>query len=695
MRSNKGGGAGLRLATVAGVAAAVMLAACGDSTVTGTTPDPAAAAATPAAPPVSAPPVGAPPSNAPPMDPGSAPPVSLPPIGESLAPLPPQFVRSYWNGVAQADATKRLAKSALLFAGRNPNAMELDAVAKGGDAAVRTTVMSYLNGPAFDRFLEESAMTVFLTNRVNTRGGDRGLSNTDFPMLANLGGQAAAFDAALRREPIEIVKFIVKNNRPWTDVVQGNYTVVNPVLAQFLGAQLVNGEAFADPTNMNEWRMAQVPNRTGGMREHAGVLSTHAWLDSFPTTPTNRNRHRVNMMAKQFLATDVTALAARPIEDGTRFNVPVMDNPGCAICHDVIDPIASGWQNWQENNRYRPNMVASGPTALPASYRANNYPKKTDGTAWYMAGDNWFRDGRAPGYASLAMPGGYAGNATALQWLGQRVAADARFALGGVHFWYEAVFGRAPLKAPTDPTSPQYQSQRLAYDAQKTELDRIAGLFAASQFNVRTLLVELVMSPLFGAERMTGKNPSEVAELGTNALWMPSMLNAKLQSQLGTGFAGFNNPYAGAGQNFGGFDGNARTARANAYTMVQASTMDTIALTMSCGWTQADFGRVQADRLLFPRVSMNDTPGTAAGLAAITANAQHLHNWLWNENLPATDPEVQRTVKLFTDVWNDRNTASPQAVNCSLNAGNDPNYTGRAWAAVIAYMVGDIKYVFR
>jgi hypothetical protein len=110
---------------------------------------------------------------------------------------------------------------------------------------------------------------------------------------------------------------------------------------------------------MNEWRVAQIPTR-----EHAGVLSTHAWLDSFPTTPTNRNRHRVNMMAGQFLATDVTALAARPIEDGTRFNVPVMDNPGCAICHDVIDPIAAGWQNWAENNRFRPNPDVSPVTVV-------------------------------------------------------------------------------------------------------------------------------------------------------------------------------------------------------------------------------------------------------------------------------------------------------------------------------------------
>jgi hypothetical protein len=92
------------------------------------------------------------------------------------------------------------------------------------------------------------------------------------------------------------------------------------------------------------------------------VISTHAWRDRFPTTPTNRNRHRVYMLAKQFLATDVAALAARPIEDSTTFLVPVMEDPNCKVCHDTIDPIAAGWQNWDETNRFlRFRTGAGGP----------------------------------------------------------------------------------------------------------------------------------------------------------------------------------------------------------------------------------------------------------------------------------------------------------------------------------------------
>lgn len=655
------------------------------------------------------------PSGAPPVVPptGSSPPTGGTPPGSGTGtgtptappanlPPPPGMSGSFSTGVSLMDNGATLAKAATMFAGRNPTAAEL-AAASANEQALRTTIRSFLQGPTFDRFLDETGMSVFLVNRVVARGNNRGLSNNDFPMLANVGNSGGAFDTAVRREPIELLKYVVKNDKSWKDMVQGDYTVVNPVMAQFMGAQVL--EPFANATDNNEWRPARVPERLGGMREHAGVLSTQAWLDSFPTTPTNRNRHRVNMLAKQFLATDVTALAARPIEDGRTFIVPTVENPGCAVCHDVIDPIAAGWQNWAETNRYLPNMVNNVPTALPASYRNTSYPNDAAGMEFYKQGDNWFRDGKAPGYGGIAMPGGVTGSRTALQWIGQQVAGDARFALGGVYFWYEAVFGRAPLKAPTDPTSPQYAGRRAAYNAQQTELDAIAARFAMT-YNVKELIVDLVMSNWFRAEGVTGMSSGRAAELfdlGSVNLLVPTMLNAKLQATTGTTFNGFNvttgnnlpiNYGNGAALNFGDFDGNTRTQRAKEYTMMQTTIMDGLTASMSCGIVQADFGRAAGSRMLFPSVALTDTPATPQGLAAITANARYLHNWLLKENLPADHPEVQRTVKLFTDVWNDRATAPTRPVNCGLTAGNDANYTGRAWAAVVAYMIGDAKFLF-
>jgi hypothetical protein len=622
----------------------------------------------------------------------------MPTLRAPCAPAGSQVQASgFWSGVTLADDAKALASAAVLFAGRNPTAEEYAAVRSGGATALRQTIRSYMQGPAFDRFLEEAGMTHFLTRRVVTRDNNRGLVATDFPMLANLSGtDATRFDSSLRREPIELMKFIVKSDRPWTEMVAGNYTVVNGVLAQYLGAQ-VDG-TFTNPADDNEWLTARVPSRLGGTREHAGVLSTHAWLDSFPTTATNRNRHRVYVLAKQFLGTDVNALAVRPIDDGGNFRVPVMENPACAACHDTIDPIAAGFQNWAENNRYLPFKSAAGKDiALPRSYRSNNYPKDAAGQSYYREGDNWFRDEKAPGYGSTPMPGGVTGNATALQWLGQQVASDARFAIGAVHFWYEAVFGREPLKSPLENNSPEAAAQLAAYNAQHQEFLEIAARFRAGGYRVKDLLADLVTSRWFRAERASGLSASRAAELadvGSLNLLTPTQLNVKLAGLVGQPWTEFNNPYAGLALNYGDFNAIDRISRAKSYTMMQAVTIDRLAATRSCALTQADFAKPAATRLLFPNVTLNDTPATPAGRDAIVANVRHLHRWLWKEDAPATDAEVQRTVKLFEDVWADRATPPARSVACAYNNTNDPNYTGRAWAAVLAYMIGDPKFLY-
>jgi len=615
-----------------------------------------------------------------------------------VAPMPsvPAQAAGFWSGVSFTDDAKALSSAAILFAGRNPNAGEL--AAAGNATMLRQTIRGYMQGPAFDRFLDEAGMTQFLTLRVVTRNNNRGLVNADFPALANLAAaDQGRFDSSMRREPIELMKFIVNGDRPWTDMVAGNYTVVNGVLAQYLGAQ-VQG-TFTNVADDTEWRQATIPEaRLSATREHAGVLSTHAWLDSFPTTATNRNRHRVYVLAKQFLATDVNALAQRPIDDGGRFVMPTVENPACSACHDTIDPIAAGFSNWAENNRFLPFKSGGGKDiALPNSYRSNNYPKDAAGRAFYAEGDNWFRDEKAPGYGGTPMPGGVQGSPTALQWLGQQVAADQRFAMGAVHFWYEAVFGREPLSAPVDQTGPSAAQQLAAYTAQHQEFEEIAARFKAGGYRVKDLLADLVLSRWFRADKATGATASasralELADLGSANLLLPTQLNLKLAGLTGQAWADFNNPYAGLALNYGDFDGNTRTARAKSFTMMQAVTIDRLVATRSCAIAKADFDKPAASRLLFPNVNLSDTPAT--GRDAIVQNAIHLHKWLWKQDASATDPEVQRTVKLFEDVWNDRATPSAKTVSCVYTAGNDANYTGRAWAAVLAYMLGDPAFLY-
>jgi len=629
----------------------------------------------------------------------------------STIPVAAQF----WNGVTFATDQTVLAKAAVIFAGRNPTDAESKAVADGGAPMLRQTIRSYMTGPAFNSFLDEAGDTWFLTRGVTVFGNNVGLNANDLPSAADVinntnlaNGVRNRFTAAVQREPIELMKYIVNNDKPWTDMVSGNYTVVNGLEAQYLAARVTGTFTEADPIanamSDFEYLPAVLPNqRLPGDREHAGVLSTHAWLMRFPTTPTNRNRHRVYQLSKQFLATDVAALAARPIDDGGNFKIPTMESPGCSVCHQVIDPIAAGWQNWQENNRYLPFRDSTGKDhALPGSYRSNNYPKDANNQAYYKLGDNWFRDEHAPGYGSTPMPGGVTGNNTALQWLGGQVAADARFAKGAVHFWFRALFNREPLKAPLDSTAPGYANQVAAYNAQNEEFQMIAERFAMNRgngaYNTKDLLVDLITSQWFRAQKasnLTVARSIELQDVGSQALLNPAALNRKLLALTGMNWNQFTNPYAGQALNYGNFDGGLnRIERSKEYTMVQTMIADRMMGELSCRIVQTDFNKPAASRLLFAGVTMNDTPATAAGDAAIQATAKHLHKWLWKQDLAVTDAEVQRTVGLFKAVWADRATAPARPTTCVYNNTNDPNYTARSWAAVIGYMIGDPEMLF-
>lgn len=616
---------------------------------------------------------------------------------------------AFWNGVTFLDNSATLAKAAMMFASRNPTAAEIDAVTTGGMPVLRSTIRGYMQGPVFDRFLEEVGDTHFLPQAVIPIG-NLGLNATDYPSLTDLINNTGGFPAAVRnrfqnslqREGVELLKYIVRGDRPWTDMVAGNYTVMNGVIATYMAAS-VQGP-FTNPEDDTEWRVGTWKSeRLGGTREHAGVLSSVAWLQRFPTTDTNRNRHRVFIMAKQFLGTDMTALAARPIDDGAgTFRVTWMENPDCSVCHNIIDPMAAGFQNWNERNRYLPNRDSSGVDhALPATYRAGAYPKNASGQPYYKVGDNWFRDSVAPGFNGTPMPGGFTGNKTALQWLGNQVATDARFGKGAVQFWYLGLFGREAMKVPTDPSGPQYAGQLAAYTAQQEEFVELATRFVTDRgngaYNVKDLLVDLIMSRSFRADKATGLNAAratELSDVGSLNMLTPAHLQRKLIALVGSGYPGFSSPYAGEALNYGNFNGNDRTTRAKDYTMMQTTTMDRVAASRSCAITQTDFGKAVASRLLFPRVALTQTPATVGGPEAIVDNIRHLHKWLLKEDLVATDPEIQRTYKLFTDVWNDRATAPARPASCAYNNSNDPNYTGRAWATVIAYLLGDPKFLF-
>lgn len=609
----------------------------------------------------------------------------------------------FWASVKFADNQTTLQKAANLFAARNPTYQEKVAVDAGGEAVLRQQIRAYMTGPAFDAFLTEAGYVQFLVNRAVIFGQGRGLNAADWPMAAAVinnqnppAGVRARFETAMRMEPINYLRYVVNSDRPWTDIVNGRYTVMPEVAASLLGAQ-VQG-TYMRPGDDSELLPVYLPNvRFGGTRDQAGVMTTHTMLDAFPTADVeNHNRHRVDQMAKRFLAVYISELAARPLEDGV-FRLPVIDNPGCAVCHDIMDPMAGGFQNYGPDNRFRSRGGAgTAAHALGQYYLDADHPLDAKGNRYYLEGDNWYRVQKAPGYGNTLMPNGY-NNPKAAEWLGDQMATDSRFALGAVHFWWKATFHREPLRAQTDSSGPDAAARLAAYNAQHDEFKEIGARFAAGNYNVKNLLVDIVMSrharAIGSTEPLSATRAAQLGAVGQGNLLSAARLNRKFVGLLGSANPDFNNPFLGAALAYSNFDANVQKVVQQNFTSSQVSVSDGAGVRNVCRWINQDFAKTPANRLIVPTVERTHTPATKAGSDAIQQNIVYLFSHLWNQRVSVNDPEVQRMYQLMVDVYNARSTAAERPAACELNDGNDANYVGRMWATGLLYMILDPAFL--
>ncbi len=543
-----------------------------------------------------------------------------------------------------------------------------------------------MQGDAFDAFLNDAGDLHFSTQRIDPFNDKTGVNNTDFPKLNGIQtNDKNRLSASIKKEPIELLKYIVKNDVPYTDILTANYTVVNGIMADKLDA-IVAPQPFTNSSDDKEFRKATLPeSRRGGLREHAGVLSTHAWLASFPTTSGNRNRTRIHYLLRQFMAQEVFDLGT-PFPNDNAGENPTVNNNNCNSCHRVMDPMAAGFQNFNEANRWRPNLVNNKYTALPIDYTRN--------TKYYISGDNWFRDAWLPGYGSGSnppmsspnpMPGDFAGNDSALQWLALTLTNSSKFSLGAVHFWYKGITGREALKS--DPSGDKLKND--AYTMQSVEFNNIAKTFALERYKVRNLLADLMMSEWLSLNVKDPAKSIDWSGVGHLTMLTPSQLNQKLLKTVGMKWSAFDNPYSGDGRSWGGgFDANNVLERPQEYTLEQHSVINQLALASSCNITRTDFNKPQNQRLLFPLISF--TPQTDN---MIKQNIVHLHKALWGEVIDVNNSEVTRTFNLFKTTLDSKYGAN-KTTNCAYADANDPQYIGRAWSVVIAYMLTDYKFLY-
>jgi hypothetical protein len=582
-----------------------------------------------------------------------------------------------------------LRKGAVMLVGRLPTAQETAAVRSGGEPALRTTLRAMMEEEAFLVRVRELYNDLLLTDRF-ARNSDA-IGAVDEERFLGLywyegeengdrrGLMASRVNTALAREPLEIILHVVRNDRPFTEILTGDYTMVNDYSGMSLGV--------ADspwPDTLDPETLVYRPARLDGI-PHAGVLTTAAFMNRYPTTNTNRNRHRTWAFMSKFMATDILQFADRPIDpSASEIHNPTQNDSQCTVCHALMDPIAGTFQNWDNAGRYRP-------------------PE-----------DGWFPDLPPPGFDRGALPA--AAKTSSLAWLAEQAVQDERFSIATVRTILAGMTGLDLLDGARIGADP---ARKLAFARQRSFVVPTAALFRDGDYNLKTVFEEVLMSHYFRAAHDLGADDGALFHAGTAHLLTPEELTRKIEALTGRAWADRNGRHyllADYELLYGGIDSAAVTDRLDDPNGIMGAIGLRMAMEVSCTSVAPDLVLPPHQRRLFPWVEPSFEPETDEGFdipeaqSYILENIRHLHARILGEDLPVHHEEIRATYALWYETWAEGKAAvaaGEQAVdlpgNCRADGGaipegrrvrRDANYTIRAWLAVMTYLLSDYQMFY-
>jgi len=593
----------------------------------------------------------------------------------------------------------RLRKTTLALAGRLPTNTEEQQIAAASNDPAQMAIEydTIIDGLMTEDFFFERVKTIFNDLLLlDAFPGTRALGSFDLRNFANENYFDTAnldplYDSSTRNNirseanfglaqaPLELIAHVVRQNRPFTEILTADYLLVNPYSATIFNADVGDAAfnfeygddpALFDHTDFRETNIvATISDANGAVIigdtiTQAGIISSPTFLRRYPSTNTNRNRARSRYVYLYFLDINVEGLASRDTLDLDNVigNFPTLEDPQCKACHDTVDPIAGLFKNRRNNGSYRGDYT------------------------------NWFSERNTP---QMLKPGfsidtadqlPTANSANALQWLASRIVNDSGFALSVVKTLFSGLTG-----------------QDIPQDA--IFFESLRATLVNSNFDLKTTVKVIINSDYFLANNLTQTATAEnYSEYGMARLLTPEQLHQKLRS-LTNGYE-WVAPSSRRGlldpdtflTLYGGIDSDEIVTRTTQPTSLMVGIQERIANQAACDVVPADFNS-PADRILFPMVEITDTPETTAGTNRIKQNLAYLHKHLLGEDLAVADAELIRTYNLFVSV-RDLTTGTNIPVDCDtgLNSSNpvriDADRTVRPWMAVIAFLLSDYAFLY-
>lgn len=667
--------------------------------------------------------------------------------------------RSLNDQLILEDPKQTYRRVAMLLAGKLPTESQLSGV---NEDNLKSQLRSLMSSSEFDEFLMEAANDQLLTMKwagsrtpgLSALNGDYFYPQTNSRIgpledarddLVNMGASQDDIDAAnvalgfarsetniaLAEEPLRLIAHIVQNEQHYGNILTADYIMVNP----FIDDVFASNVSFSNDNDPTEWKPGYISsgyrNRTQNL-PHAGILSSPMFLARYPSTDTNRNRARARWTYYFFLGVDIEGLATRPMNGDSLMDEdnPTLNNPDCATCHEIMDPVAGAFQNWGDEGQFR-DQCGFYTDTMSAECDRDALPSSTykDLGAPYVSGDLWYRDMRAPGFNNTAMPS--SSNDHSLRWLGEKIKNDDRFAEGTVKFWFKGLLGRDPAPAPGNAEDVGYLGQQGAYELDRLHIENLAQSFAGGtagtasngNYNLKDLFVDMLAGPLFRAQSSSATLSSNeqiaAAHMGSGRLLTPEQLNRKIETLVGNHWPGVwnesDNQLLESFYGFyGGIDSDGITERNTQLNALMSTVIERLSHEMVCRVVIDEFEITQSNRLLFPHVSDSDTPSSSGGEANIKANLGHLITRLWGEQ-DNEQTEIDAAYNLFVGLRNERinggaghslNTSNTSASNdsndeyCNLEWNNDDaiksdsNHVMRPWMGVLMYMLTDYRMIY-
>lgn len=250
-------------------------------------------------------------------------------------------------------------------------------------AAVDALLDTYLADPRFGDQVRSAMSPEWLT-----RADEADMADANYAVADEI-----EFLAAMGEEPLRLLGQIAAEDLPYTELVTGDWTMVNDALAAWYPTDY--------PADGEGWQVARWTDH----RPAVGILATNGLWWRYQTTTGNANRGRANAIARILLCSDNLARSIEvdvdlDLTDDAAIQDALQTNAGCVACHSSMDPLGSYlWGFYVEFN--------TNPADMTRYHPEREYQWETYG------------NGIAPAFYGTPGEGLYD--------LGRQIAADPRF----------------------------------------------------------------------------------------------------------------------------------------------------------------------------------------------------------------------------------------------------------------------------